>query len=328
MQAMTITQTGSVEQLKLQDMPKPSLGPLDMLIEVEASSVNPVDTKVREGLFAASREFPFIPGYDVCGTVVELGSNVSDSFAVGDQIIASPNLLRHGAHASYVCVDHRTAAKKPASMSVEEAAVMPLVGLTAWESLHTRAGIRNGETVLVQAGGGGVGHVAIQLAKAQGCTVLTTASRDESIELCKQCGADHVINYTEEDVVEAVKRITNGAGCAVVFDTVGGSIFEQTMDCVAINGRVSAIVYTKTDQIFDKLFRRNATLHLEFMGVPPIYGINPQCQGETLSKMGALVEAGQLKMHISKTISLEQIPEAHEQLQGGHTTGKIAVRVK
>jgi NADPH2:quinone reductase len=329
MRAMTVTEFGPPDVLTMAEMPDPTPGEQDLLVEVHAAGVNPVDTKIRASGLGVERTFPFIPGYDVSGIVRAMGPKVDpDRFSVGDAVYASPNLVRNGAHAEMVCVDWRTAAHKPESLDHVEAAAMPLVTLTAWESLHTRAAMHTGETVLIQAGAGGVGHIALQLARLHDCRVITTASRDESKQLCAQLGADVIIDYSDEDVVERVRQETDGRGCDVVLDAVGGNVFEQSMSCVTINGRLVSIVYTKTDSIHDKLFRKNVTLHLEFMGIPPIYGIHPESHGHILQTAAELVDAGKLKPHVNRVLPLEQLGEAHEVLQAGHLTGKIVIKVR
>ncbi len=200
--------------------------------------------------------------------------------------------------------------------------------ITAWESLVQRARIQSGETVLIHAGGGGVGHVAIQLAKLHGCRVLTTASRTESMELCRQLGADVVINYREENFVERVKAETGGRGCPVVFDTVGGETFDKSLDCLAADGRIITCVGAPSDKIPQKLFRLNATLFFEFMGAPGVYGIRPESHGEILRAAAALVDAGKLKPHVSRVLGFDEIAEGHRLIEAGHVTGKLVVRVK
>jgi len=227
-----------------------------------------------------------------------------------------------------VCVDARTAAPKPASVDHIHAAALPLVTLTAWEALLLRARIEQGETVLIHAGGGGVGHIAIQLAKLQGCRVLTTASRDESIDLCRRLGADVVIDYSKEDFVQRVQQETHGGGCPVVFDTVGSQTFDRSLDCVAVNGRLITAVGTPSAEIAQKLFRKNATLHFEFMGAPTVYGVRPESQGEILEAAARLVDKGELKPHVSRVIHLEELAEGHRLQESGHVTGKIVVLVK
>src|SRR5439155_821850 len=234
----------------------------------------------------------------------------------------------NGVNAEYVCLDARTAALKPRTLDHVQSAALPLVTLTVWEGLLLRARVESGETVLIHAGGGGVGHVAIQLAKLQGCRVLTTASQPESLELCRRFGADVVINYREADFVERVKQETSGRGCPVVFDTVGGETFDRSLDCLAPNGRLITCVGTPSDKIPQKLFRLSATLFFEFMGAPGVYGMQLEKQGEILRNACALLEQGKFKPHISRVLSLEEVADGHRLLEAGHVTGKLAVRVR
>ena len=158
--------------------------------------------------------------------------------------------------------------------------------------------------------------------------MLTTASRGESLELCRRLGADGVINYREADFVERVKQETSGRGCPVVFDTVGGETFDRSLDCVAADGRLITCVGTPSDKIPQKLFRLNATLIFEFMGAPGVYGVRPESHGEILAAAAALVDQGKLKPHVSRVLSFDEIPEGHRLLEAGHVTGKLVVRVK
>src|SRR5438093_1067138 len=259
MRALVVPEFGSAEVLKLEEVPDPTPEEHDLLVEVHACALNPIDFKVRRGALAKGRKLPIILGFDVSGVVRGLGKSVS-GFRVGDEVYAAPSLVRNGANAEFVCVDARTAALKPKSLDHVHAAALPLVTLTVWEALLLRARVQSGETVLIHAGGGGVGHVAVQLAKLHGCRVLTTASRPESLQLCRQLGADVVINYRETDFVERVKKETAGRRCPVVFDTVGGETFDRSLECVAPDGRLVTCVGTPSDKIPEKLFRLNATL--------------------------------------------------------------------
>jgi NADPH2:quinone reductase len=325
MRAIVVTQLGGPEFLKEQEMPMPSPdGQNDLLVQVGASGLNPIDYKIRRGAFAKDREMPFILGYDVSGVVRGMGRSVV-GFSPGQEIYASPSLKRNGANAEYVCVDARTAAPKPRTLGHVDAAALPLVTLTAWEALVLRARIQSGEIVLIHGGAGGVGHIAIQLAKLHGARVLTTASRPESIELCQRLGADVVINHQKEDFVGVVERETRGLGCPVIFDTVGHEVFTRSLDCLAVNGRLITCVGTPSDKIPQKLFRINATLLFEFMGAPTFYGVRPEMQGEILLAASQLVESGKLKPHVSRVLSLGQVAEGHRLLEAGHVTGKLVV---
>jgi len=327
MRAIVVPDFGGPEVLKSQEMPAPTPGEYDLLIEVHGCGLNPIDFKVRRGALAKGRQLPIILGFDVSGVVHGMGQAVS-GFHVGDEVYAAPSLVRNGANAEFVCLDARTAAHKPKSLDHVRTAALPLVTITAWEALLQRARAQHGETVLIHAGGGGVGHVAIQIAKLHGCRVLTTASRSESLELCKQLGADVVINYREKDFVERVKQETGGRGCPVVFDTVGGETFDRSLDCVAADGRLITCVGTPSEKIASKLFRLNATLIFEFMGAPGVYGIRPESHGEILRAAALLVDDGRLKPHVSRVLAFEEITEGHRLLEASHVTGKLVVRVK
>ena len=328
MRAMTITRFGEPDVLKMAEMPEPAVGENDLLIEVHAAGLNPVDTKIRRGMHG-EKALPLIPGYDVSGVVQGMGAKVDrERFKVGDEVYASPSLARHGSHAERVAVDARSAAHKPRTLGHVETAALPLVTLTAWEALYDRARVRSGETVLIHAGAGGVGHVAIQLAKRADCTVWTTASRAESIALCKEVGADVVIDHKKEKWVERVTAETGGKGLAVIFDTVGDPVFDQCLDAIAVNGRLVTIVLNQNPRVVPALFRKNVTLHLEFMGIPTVHGINPGHQGEILAEAATMTDEGKLRPHVHKVIGLEELPAAHAEQQGGKVMGKIVVRVR
>ncbi|MBE7381173.1 MAG: zinc-binding dehydrogenase [Leptolyngbya sp. SIO1E4] len=325
---MVITQHGDLDVLAYQDYPDPVPGAQDLLVRVHATSLNPVDCKVRRAS-RVPRQFPLILGYDVSGTVVAVGDRVS-GFKVGDEVYASPSLMRNGANAEYVTVDSRSAALKPATLDHASAAVLPLVSLTAWEALDLRANLQPGQTVLIHAGAGGVGHIAIQLAKLRGCFVITTAGREESIQFCRDhLHADVVIDYRHEDFAAKVMDITSGKGCPTILDTVGDDVFLKSLDCVAINGQIVTILPTATNLISEKLFLKNVTLHYEFMGVPTVYNLNPERQGTILSALGNLVDAGLIAPRISRRMQLfESLAEGHRLQETGHTLGKISVMVR
>jgi NADPH2:quinone reductase len=327
MRALIVPEFGPAEVLRFGEQPVPTPGEHDLLIEVHAGALNPVDFKIRRGALAQGRPMPIILGFDVSGVVREIGGAVKD-FHVGDEVYASPSLVRNGANAEFVCVDARTAALKPKTLNHLQAATLPLVTITAWEALLQRVRIQAGETVLIHAGAGGVGHLAIQLAKLHGCRVLTTVGKPESTELCRQLGADVVINYRETDFVARVKAETDERGCPVLFDTVGGETFERSLDCVAVDGRIVTCVGSPCDKIAAKLFRINATLAFEFMGTPGVYAVRRESHGEILRAVAALADAGKLKPHISRVLKLEDIPEGHRQLEAGHVIGKLVVNVR
>jgi NADPH2:quinone reductase len=327
MRAMVTTALGGPEVIQLQNVPNPACGPNDLLIEVHASALNPVDTKLRRFGRSTLVTPPFIGGYDVSGIVRAMGEHVG-GFKIGDQVYASPALNCPGAHAEYVCVNHVTAAHKPRSLPHAQAAALPLVALTAWECLHLRAKVRPGQTVLITAGGGGVGHIAIQLAKLAGCEVYTTAASEESTALAKQVGADLVINYRNEDFAQAVLHETNGRGVQVIVDCVGGDTFEKCPEAVAVEGCIVPIVPGLIPQSLAKCFPKNVSVHFEFMGAATVSNAAPHRQGQILRDIAKLVDEGKLKVHVQEEYPLEKVQEAHTQQETARTTGKLVIRVR
>jgi len=320
---------GGPEVLRLEELPEPVLRDTDILVAVHATSVNPVDTKIRARA-TVPRDFPLVLGYDVSGIVVRCGAGVTQ-WQPGDEIFAAPNLFRPGANAELVALDARSAARKPAALDHAAAAALPLVSQTAWQALHLRARIAPGQSVLIHAGAGGVGHIAVQLAKLHGCRVITTAGRDESLAFCRDVlRADEVIDYGREDVVEKVKALTGGRGVPVAFDTVGGDVFVQCLDSIAINGHVVTILGGSTDlrQRGQHLLYRNATISYEFMGIPTAHEIEPERPGRILATIAKLTDAGALRPEVRHRFPLERLAEAHRQVETGRTVGKVAVTVR
>ncbi len=298
-----------------------------MLVQVHATSVNPVDTKVRSAS-STPRKYPLILGYDVSGVVVRCGAGVTE-WKPGDEIIAAPNLFRDGANAEYVAIDARSAARKPVAVDHATAAVLPLVSLTAWEALHLRARIHPGQTILVHAGAGGVGHIAVQFAKLHGCRVITTAGREESIAFCREVlKADEVIDYRRSDLLARVREMTAGKGLPVVIDTVGGDVFKQSLECASVNGQVVTILGANTGDLGQQLLLKNVTIHYEFMGIPTLHDIEPDRPGQVLAGIARLIDAGFLRPHVSHRFPLELLADAHRQVEGGHTVGKVAIVVR
>ncbi len=324
---MTIPATGDPSVLTLADVEKPVPGDHELLIEVHAAGLNPVDVKVRDGRFRAPLTFPVTPGYDVSGRVAAIGSQVT-KFRPGDAVFASPPLFKPGAHAEYVVVDERVAARKPEKLSHVDAAAMPLALLTAWELLHDMADLREGQTVLIHAAAGGVGHLAIQLAKARGCVVLGTASADNSFALLDQLNIDHTINYKTENVHDRVMDITAGRGCDAVFDFVGAEVFKSSIPLVAVRGQLGTIVGIPADADLTPLFLKSASLHTEFMGATALVGQVPAHQGPILKQAAAMIDAGTLKPHVSQTFPLDDLAAAHELQASGTVTGKLVIQIR
>jgi NADPH2:quinone reductase len=295
-------------------------------VEVRATSVNPVDTKIRRG-GGAARAMPIVLGYDASGVVRACGPEAA-GWTEGDLVFGCPNLFAAGANADYVVLDARAAAAKPKSVDHAEAACLPLVSLTAWEALHERAHIAAGQTVLIHAGAGGVGHVAIQLARMHGCRVITTAGRPESIAFCRDSlGADEVIDYNKEDFVARVRELSQGRGVDVVLDTVGEETFRRSIDCVAPGGQIVTILPSTPGDRAPLLLYRSITVHYEFMGARVANDLQPERQGAILRSIARLVDGGLLRPHVSARFPLESVADAHRQIETGRTIGKVAVLV-
>lgn len=324
---MTIPTFGEPSVLTLADLPDPTPGPTQLLIEVHAAASNPVDTKIRSGSFRAPLEPPVVPGYDVSGVVKAIGPDVT-RFRPGDAVYASPPLFQRGSHAQYVVIEEAIACRKPESLSHVQAAALPLAVLTAWEVGYDMANLQAGQTALIHAAAGGVGHLLVQLAKARGCTVIATASSDESFALLETLNVDHTINYKSQDVASRVKEITDGRGCDAVFDLVGKAVFQPSVELVAVRGCIASIVGIPADADLNPLFLKSCSIHAEFMGATALAGRVPKHQANILKEVSAMVEAGTLKPHVSKTFPLEALAEAHTLQESKGVTGKLVITLR
>jgi NADPH2:quinone reductase len=316
--AIVLKSFGGPESFELRDLPKPTPQAGQVLVRVYATSINPLDFQVRRGDYADLVPLPAITGHDVSGVVEEVGPGVT-SFSPGDEVWYTPQIFDGpGSYAEYQVAAESIVGKKPAALSHLEAASLTLVGGTAWEALIVRASLRVGESILVHGGAGGVGHVAIQLAKATGARVFTTV-REPNFEFARSVGADVVIDYQQEDYVDAVLRETSGRGVDVVFDTIGGDTLSRSPDALAQLGRVVSIVDISQPQNLIQAWGKNASYHFVF---------TRQNRGK-LDELSALVERGQLRPHVGAVYSLADIPLAHSRLESPNNgvQGKIAIEV-
>ncbi|MGM0674739.1 MAG: zinc-binding dehydrogenase, partial [Spirochaetota bacterium] len=265
MKAMIVEQWGGPEVFQPKELPQPTAGPGEVVIRVAATSVNPVDYKIRRGLIGVAPSLPAVLHSDVSGVVEAVGKGV-DHLVAGDEVYAFAGGFQgwHGALAEYMATDARLVAKKPASLSFREAAAVPLVGITAWLALVDRARLAPSDHVLVHAGAGGVGHVAVQIAKAVGARVATTVSTPAKRDLVSKLGANDVIMYRDESVEDYVNRLTAGRGFDVVFDTVGGDNVGRSMEAARVSGHVLGIAL-RTDANLALIHQKNLTLSGVFM---------------------------------------------------------------
>ncbi|PYB87968.1 NADPH:quinone oxidoreductase [Pseudomonas koreensis] len=319
MKAMILKSFGGPDSFELSDVPKPVPQAGQVLVRVHATSINPLDYQVRRGDYPDLVPLPAITGHDVSGVVEAVGPGVS-AFAPGDEVWYTPQIFDgQGSYAEYHVAAESIIARKPASLSHLEAASLSLVGGTVWEALTVRAVLRVGESILIHGGAGGVGHVAIQVAKAMGARVFTTV-REANAEFVRSLGADVVIDYTQEDYVEAIMRETAGHGVDVVFDTIGGDTLSRSPDALAQLGRVVSIVDIAQPQNLVQAWGKNASYHFVF---------TRQNRGK-LDELSALVERGQLRPHVGAVYSLADISLAHARLESANNglLGKIAIAVE
>lgn len=329
MKAVVITSPGAPDVLQAVDMDDPRLqSPRQIKVKIHAAGVNPIDTKIRaRGLFFPDA-FPAVIGCDGAGVVAEVGSEVAN-FKPGDAVYYCHGGLgrEQGNYAEYTVMDANLVARKPAACSFEQAAAAPLVLITAWEALFDRARLQPSQTVLIHAGAGGVGHVAIQLAKRAGARVITTVSDILKAEFVKSLGADTVIMYRDTDFVQAVKQLTGGRGVDVALDTVGGEVFRQTVPAVAHYGDLITLLDPGSDMAWKEARTRNLRIGFELMLTPLLRDL-PEAranQVHILTQCAEWIDRGELRIHVDKVLPLQQAAEAHALIEAGHTQGKIVL---
>jgi NADPH:quinone reductase len=331
MKAVLINAPGEPEVLQLGSVATPQIqSPTEILVELKAAGVNPIDTKLRRRGTFYPEQMPAILGCDGAGVVAAVGASVQ-RFVVGDEVyFCNAGLGGHpGNYAEYATVDERFVARKPNSISFVEAAAAPLVLITAWEALCDRGRLEAGQHVLIHAGAGGVGHVAIQLAKLKGASVCTTVSTERKAEFARSLGADKVIFYKQVDFVEAALEWTNGAGVELAFDTVGGSTFAQTFPAVEIGGDLVTILEPDASTNWKVARNRNLRISFELMLTPILQGLVDlqQHQAHILSECARLIDAGQIKIHVSQVFPLAEAATAHRLLESGSVTGKLVLQI-
>ncbi|HEX6827933.1 MAG TPA: zinc-dependent alcohol dehydrogenase family protein [Burkholderiales bacterium] len=332
MKAVLMTDVGEPEVLKLREVPTPDVyGPSEVLVRLKAAGVNPVDTKVRRTHMYYPGSLPAILGCDGAGVVEKVGPGVK-RFKRGDEVFFFNNGLggSPGNYAQYAVVHEDFLAAKPRNLSMAEAAALPLVFITAWESLVDRAALMPEHSVLIHAGAGGVGHVAIQLAHALGAYVATTVSSDEKAGFVRTLGAGLAINYREHSFVEATLDWTEGVGVRVVMDTVGGRTFCQSFAAARIYGRVVSILSTPCDVDAINIARlRNLTVGYVQMTAPLYLGLHGarKHQARMLDEARRLAEEGKLRPAVSRILPLEEAAEAHRIIEEGHVAGKVVLDI-
>lgn len=325
MKAMCIHAFGPANQFKMENVKDPVLSKGKVLIKVVASSINPIDLKIRSGLVPGiSPAFPAILNGDVAGTVVATAEDVNH-IKPGDRVFAlGGGVLGHdGALGTYMSVDADLLVKIPDNITFETAALLPIVGLTAWEALVARGKLKEGQKVLIHGGAGGVGHIAIQLAKSLGAEVYTTVSSDEKAELALSIGANHVINYTKEGVIDYKNHYTNGKGFDLIFDTVGKDTLSHSFEAAALHGTV-VTTNSRSSHDLSLLHSKALTLHVVFVLLPLLTGQGREQITQALSKIIALVSDNKIKPITDQRIfAFSEISNAHEYFESGKHIGKV-----
>lgn len=326
MKAQVINHFGDASVFELVEMPKPVITSGKVLIKVMATSVNPIDCKIRSGAVPdIAPYFPAVLHGDVAGIVEAVAEDVT-AFKKGDEVYGYAGGVRgqNGALAEYLLADARVMQKKPKNASFAQAAALPVVSITAWLALFERATLKKGQSILIHGGVGGVGHIAVQLAKYAGAQVYTTVTKEADIPLAKSFGADEVI-LSSESVDDYVTRLTQGKGFEIVFDTVGGPNLANSLKAAAINGQVVTTA-ARTTLDLTPMHHKALSLHVVFILLPLVMNENLDSLGKALSEITQLVETSQLKIMLDPhSFTLAEVCDAHRLVESHLAKGKVVL---
>ncbi|ADC50769.1 putative zinc-dependent NADPH:quinone oxidoreductase [Alkalihalophilus pseudofirmus OF4] len=326
MKAIQFTTYGGPEVLKMVELDKPNPEANEVIIKIEAIGVNYADTARREGQYVVPTPLPFVPGAEVAGIVDEVGSDVS-TVKAGDRVVTLLGSKKATGYAEYSIADERGLMPIPDGVSFEQAVALPLQGLSAYHILKTMGQLEEGDTVLVHAAAGGVGTIAVQLAKLMGAgKVIATASSKEKLELARELGADVLVNYTEDNWYEQVLEATNGRGVNVALEMAGGRVFIDTLKCLATFGRLVVYGVASGEQSpFNpsSLMARNQSVIGFFL---PQIMRKPRLLQSSMKELLDYVGSGQLKLQIGGTYALDEAAKVHQLMQGRQTTGKLILK--
>ena len=317
-----VSEFGEPDVLNLVEIEKPSPDEGEALIEVKTAGVNFADTMRRRNQYLEETPLPFVPGSEVSGVVAEVGAGVED-VSEGDPVVT---LLGIGGYAGYVTAPAQNLIPIPDGMDFDEAAAIPLQGLTAYHVLKTSGMLEEGESVLVHAAAGGVGYLAVQMAKLMGASpIIATASTQEKLDLAKNLGADVLINYTEEDWPAQVREATGGEGADVILEMIGGDFIQKNLKCLAAFGRM--VVYGSASGDRGTLVPMDLMHHNQMVAgfyLPQIM-TRPDLFGPALEEVLGWISSGEVELTIGARYPLDQARQAHEALEGRQTTGKIVL---
>lgn len=332
MKAMIIDKYGKVP-MRMTEVPTPEINEYEVLAEIHAASINPIDFKIRDGKvkMLLKYEMPLILGNDFSGVIVKVGAKVTN-FKVGDEIYARPRKNKIGTFAEYIAIHENDIALKPKNLSFEEAASIPLVGLTSYQALHDVMHLQKGQKILIHAGSGGVGTFAIQLAKIMGATVTTTAS-EAGANLVTSLGADEIINYKTEKFEDILTNYD------AVFDTIGGATLEKSFNIIKSGGNIVSVSgmpnarfgkefgsgFFKT-LLFSLASKKLTALEKKYNAQYSFLFMKPS--GDQLRIIANYIEAGQIKPVIDRVFPFEDAQKAMEYSEAGRAKGKIIVKIK
>lgn len=318
MKLIQVAQTGGPEQLHYVDAAQPAMGPKQALVKIAAAGVNFIDVYHRTGLYKL--DLPFTPGMEASGTVEAVGTEVSNVKA-GDRVAYAMN---RGSYAEYAAVPAQILVKIPDNVSFETAAAVMLQGMTAHYLTHSTFPLKAGDTCLIHAAAGGVGRLAVQMAKMLGARVIGTAGNPDKVALARSAGADEVINYSETDFLPEVKRLTGGRGVDVIYDSVGVSTFLKGLDCIRPRGMM--VLFGQSSgpvaPIDPNILNPKGSLFLTRPNLAPHCATPEELHwraGDVLSWIGS----GKLELRIDRTFPLAQAAQAHTDLEGRKTAGKV-----
>ena len=325
---MIVNTFGSTDVFELSEIAKPQIKPHHVLVSIKATSINTVDTMIRQmgPELPLSPAAPALLGMDFAGVVEDVGEGVT-TFAKGDEVYGCAGGLADlpGTLAEYIVADADLLALKPKNLTMQESAALPLVGITAYEGLQ-RAGVNKGQKVLVHGGSGGVGHIAIQLAKHFGADVYSTGGGESQLQMIQTLGATG-INYKNESVAQYVDKYTNGNGFDIVFDSVGGENMINSFEAAALNAHVASTVAMVNIDLSTAHFK-GLSLHVVFMLIPMLHNSGRKEHGRILEAIAKIAESGDLRPIVDKeTFTLEQASQAHAHLESGKAMGKVVIKV-
>lgn len=323
MHVVEITEPGGPEVLKVTTRPRPQPAADEILIQIAAAGVNRPDCAQRQGSYPPPAGATDIPGLEVAGTVVEVGHAVED-WSVGDRVCA---LVVGGGYAEFVNVPAGQCLPVPQDMSLIEAAALPETFFTVWTNLFESGGLQKGETVLIHGGAGGIGTTAIQMASLMGCRVLTTVGKKESVEICRELGAERVILYKEEDFEEVVRSFADKKGVNVVLDMIGGDYFQKNLNCLAEQGRLVQIATMHGSNVsldlrqvmFKRLTLTGSTLRSRSVSE------KSRIARSLIENIWPFLNQGKMKPIIYKEFPLEDAAKAHALMESSQHTGKIVL---